>query len=154
MSVCPIQGLRRHSTRLTRVGQYREKTTRGEDMLLSEVKLCQQSGTPVYTPLTVTHALTKEKMARDKAKARMWNECTHLHPSQGTHFPLAPGTGLQTAAGLMAPIRPCQESAGHSFYRALSAQSLTFRSSLPAQATLLPLLNLPSPPRIPLFNKP
>lgn len=89
-------------------------------------------------------ALAKEKMARNEAKARMRNEHTHLHPFQGTHFPLAPGTGLQTPISLMKPNRPSQESA-----RAQLLQSLTFRSSLSAQATLFPLLILPSPPRIP-----
>lgn len=56
-------------------------------------------------------ALAKKKMARNEAKARMWDEHTHLHPFQGTHFPLAPGTGLQTPTSLMKPNRPSQESA-------------------------------------------
>lgn len=94
-------------------------------------------------------ALAKEKMARNEAKARMWDEHTHLHPFQGTHFPLAPGTGLQTPIGLMKPNRPSQESAKAQLLQLFSAQSLTFRSSLSAQATLFPLLILPSPPRIP-----
>lgn len=63
-------------------------------MLLSAAKLCQQSGTPGYIPLTVTHGLGKREMARDEAKARMWNKRTYLHPSQGTHVPLSPGTRL------------------------------------------------------------
>lgn len=98
-------------------------------------------------------ASAKEKMARDKVKARMWIECVHLHPSQGIHFPLALGTGLQTSHWLMAPNRTSQESARAERLQGIFC-SISYLQKFTLSSGYITSTESPKSPRVPLFNKP